>query len=84
MTRGRAAGAFRHQVSLPGWSVRSSWGFDAELESFWAELWRSDADLEPTVRVPREHLVPTVTGLARVLGTAAGVPAGEAFVALTA
>lgn len=84
MTRGRAAGDFRHGMALPGWSGRSSWGFDVELECFWAELWRAEADVEPTVRIAREHLVPTVTGLARALGAAAGVPAEEAFLALTA
>lgn len=84
MTRGRAAGGFRRGLSLPGWSARSAWGFDAELECFWAELWRADADAAPAIRIAPEHLVPTMPGLARALGVAAGLPAEEAFVALTA
>lgn len=83
MTPGRAAGAFRRGLRLPGWSERSAWGFDAELECFWAELWRAEGDPEPAVRVAREHLVPTVPVLARVVGAAVGLPPGEAFVALT-
>jgi len=69
---------------LPGWSARSGWGFDSELECFWAELWRTDADAGPAVRVAPDHLVPTVTGLARAVGFAAGLPPGDALVALTA
>lgn len=78
------AGAFRRGLTLPGWSMASSWGFDAELECFWAELWPADAEAGPVVRVSREHLVPTVTGLARAVGAAVGVPADDAFLALTA
>ncbi len=81
---GRAAGPFARSIALPGWSSRSAWGFDAELECFWAELWREDADERPAVRIGAEHLVPTVTGLARAVAGAAGLPPEEAFLALTA
>lgn len=81
---GRAAGAFARAIALPGWSPRSAWGFDAELECFWAELWRADGDAEPAVRIGAEHLVPSVPGLARAVGRAAGLGPEAAFLALTA
>lgn len=81
---GRGAGAFEHGLALPGWSPRSSWGYDATLECFWAELWRADDDAEPSVRIAPDHLVPTVTGLARAVGLTLGVRDVEAYLALTA
>lgn len=81
---GRGAGAFEHTLALPGWSPRSSWGYDATLECFWAELWRADDDAEPSVRIAPDHLVPTVTGLARAVAGVVGVCDVEAYLALTA
>lgn len=70
-------------TSLPGWSRRSVWGFDASLEGYWAELWREDGDLLPGVRIGPEHLIATLEGLARALARVTGVSADDLFVALT-
>ena len=84
MTRGRAAGAFCRGLDLAGWSLRSQWGFDPELECYWAELWRADADARPAVRISPAHLVPTMSGLARAVASATGAGVDEAFLGLTA
>lgn len=81
---GRGAGAFEHTLALPGWSPRSSWGYDATLECFWAELWRADDDVEPSMTISPGHLVPTVTCLARAVALTVGVRDVEAYLALTA
>jgi len=81
---GRGAGAFEHTLTLPGWSPRSSWGYDASLECFWAELWRADDDAEPSVTISPDHLVPTVTCLALAVALTLGVRDVEAYLALTA
>jgi hypothetical protein len=83
MTSGRVGGAFERALDLPGWSSRSTWGYDASLECFWAEVWRGDDDAEPEVRIAADHLLPTVTGLARAVAGAVGVHEVEAFLALT-
>lgn len=81
---GRGGGSFRRALALPGWSPRSSWGYDPSLECYWAELWRLDGDHEPAVRIGADHLVPTVTGLARAVSLGVGVPDVDAYLALTA
>ena len=80
----RSTGPFEHALALPGWSGRSCWGYDASLECYWAELWLRDEDAEPAVTISPDHLVPTVTGLARVVAGAVGVCDVEAYLALSA
>lgn len=80
---GRAAVPFARTIALEGWSPRSAWGFDAELECFWVELWR-DGEVEPAVHIGAEHLVPTVPVLARAVARVAGLRPEAAFLALTA
>jgi hypothetical protein len=82
--RSRGAEPFAHALALDGWSARSVWGYDAELECYWAELWRADTDRGPAVRIGVEHLVTTVDGLAGAMATAGRVPGTIAFLALTA
>lgn len=75
---------FAHALALEGWSARSTWGFDPELECYWAEMWRADSDRDPAVRIGVEHLVTTVDGLAGAMTVAGRIPGTEAFLALTA
>lgn len=72
-----------HCVELPGWSVRSGWGYDPRLESLWCELWRP-GEADPTVRVGPEQLVASVPALARVVARRVGLEEDVVFVALTA
>ena len=80
----RGAEQFRHALALDGWSARSVWGYDPELECYWAELWRADTDRVPAVRIGVEHLVTTVDGLAGAMASAGRIPGAAAFLALTA
>lgn len=73
---------FERPLVVRGWSARSRWGFDPALECFWAELWPESGGAP--VRIGPEHLVPTVDGLARVLGVAVALDGDEAYLALTA
>lgn len=41
---------FREAVWLPGWSDRSIWGYDEQMDTFFAQLWRDgDPNDDPTV-----------------------------------
>ena len=77
---------FRRPVRLEGWSTGSAWGYDPVLECYWAELVRvPDAAAVPdVVRIGPEHLLTTVTGLARAVAFATGAGDGDAYLALTA
>lgn len=75
---------FAHSVVLDGWSARSVWGYDPDLECYWAELWRSSADRVPAVRIGVEHLVTTVDQLAGAMALWVELPAADAYLALTA
>lgn len=37
-------GGGRQALWLPGWDERSVWGFDPQLDSYFAQLWRNPAD----------------------------------------
>ena len=76
--------AFACDLALPGWSERSAWGYDAVLECFWVELWRDGDDAGPAVRISPEHLISTMSGLARAMAFAVEVGDDEAYLALTA
>lgn len=70
------------RLPLPGWSAQSCWGWDPSLECYWARL------VPPTpggrtIEVSREHLVPTLTSLARALAVPAGLDPAAVYVALT-
>lgn len=80
----RAGARFAHGIALDGWSPRSAWGYDPELECYWAELWRGDTDEAPAVKIGVEHLVTTVDGLAAAVSQVGRLRGGEAFLALTA
>ncbi len=80
----RRRSRFAHRILLDGWSPRSAWGYDPDLECYWAELWRGDADPAPAVRIGVEHLVTTVDGLAAAVSQQGCLRRGEAFLALTA
>lgn len=72
----------RHAFVAPGpLRLQGSWGYDHALECFWAEVTLPGG--RGVVRVGVEHLVPTLTGLARVLAGRLGVASDDVFVALT-
>ena len=84
---------FDRHIDLPGWSPASRWGYDAVLECFWAELLADESDgaavrigaaQNGAVRIGAEHLIPTLTGLARAVAFAAEIGDGEVYLALTA
>jgi hypothetical protein len=77
---GRVDAGFVHALTLPGWSGR--WGYDALLECYWAELWPPDG--AGRLLISSEHLVPTMSGLARAVSARAGVPHVDAYLAMTA
>jgi hypothetical protein len=81
--RPRRARPFVRPLRLPGWAG-STWGYDAGLECFWAEL-RPDPEAggDGAVRIAPDHLIPTVAGLAAAVARTARVPRDEAYAALT-
>jgi hypothetical protein len=41
---------FREALWLPGWSEQSIWGYDEQMDTYFAQLWRDgDRNDEPTV-----------------------------------
>ena len=74
--------AFARGVALPGWSAGSRWGYDAVLECYWADLLPDDG--APDVQIGPEHLLSTVTGLARAVAVRLGVGDDDVYLALTA
>jgi hypothetical protein len=84
---------FTRPLALRGWSVDSAWGYDPVLECYWADLRpaalpphaaaEAPPRLEPVVIGP-EHLISTVTGLARAVAFAAQVGDRDVYLALTA
>lgn len=83
MNTARSRAAFTRDLSLPGWSSRSAWGYDVELECYWVELWCED-DPQRRVRIGPEHLISTVPALARALAFTIEVADVDAYLALTA
>lgn len=86
----RRSRAFVRSLPLPGWAA-STWGYDAGLESFWAELRPAGAPgvagvpAPPApVRIGPDHLIATVPALAWAVARTARVPQPAAYAALTA
>lgn len=74
--------AFRRTFALRGWSADSAWGYDDVYECYWVEL-RTAAGRHG-VRIGPEGLLVTLGALAGAVAGAAGCPAEEAYLALTA
>lgn len=70
------------RLPLPGWSARSCWGWDPSLECFWARLVPTTPGGR-TIEVSPDHLVPTLTSLARALAVPAGLDPAAVYVVLT-
>jgi hypothetical protein len=34
--------SFREALWLPGWSEQSTWGYDEQMDTYYAQLWRDD------------------------------------------
>lgn len=68
-------GNFREALWLPGWSDRSIWGYDSEMDTFFAQLWRdSDTNDDPTVWLGGVDPIATSRHLAEFLASATGKP----------
>ena len=80
-----ARAGFARGLSLAGWDGGSTWGYDAVLECYWADLRRAgDASGdEASLVIGPEHLISTITGLARAVAFAVEVADVEAYLALT-
>ena len=78
--------AFARELDLTGWEGGSTWGYDSVLECYWAELRRSGvgSEAEPHLRIGPEHLISTMSGLARAVAFAVEVADVDAYLALTA
>ena len=86
MTTTAGRRAFERDLVLAGWAPWSRWGYDDVLECYWARLWRParPASEEPDAVIGPEHLVGTVSGLARAVAWEAQVTDTEAYLALIA
>lgn len=82
MTPAHRRQAFARGVALPGWSAGSRWGYDAVLECYWADLLPDEGVQD--VRIGPEHLLGTMSGLARAVALRLGVRDDDVFLALTA
>lgn len=71
------AGLEGRRATIAG--VVATWGYHAGWESYWAEVPESPGRV---LVVGPEHLVPTITALARVIAARAGLVADEVLVAL--
>ena len=82
----RTRAAFSRGLHMAGWDGGSTWGYDAELECYWVELCRGGGGPrdEAPLRIGPEHLISTVSGLARAMAFAASVADVDAYLALTA
>jgi hypothetical protein len=77
------ARAFARRVDLPGWSIRSIWGYDETFECYWAELRRDDDRAHaPGISIGCHHLIPTSTVLSRVIADQIGIDENEVWLAL--
>lgn len=54
--------SFREALWLPGWSEQSTWGYDEQMDTYFAQLWRDgDRNDEPTVWI--SGCAPIASGL---------------------
>ena len=59
---------FCEALWLPGWSHRSTWGYDEQMDTYFAQLWRDgDTDDDPTVWISGCHPIGTEMSLARAI-----------------
>ena len=86
MRSARSRAAFARGLELAGWEAGSTWGYDSVLECYWVELRRSGETPggETHVRIGAEHLITTMSGLARAVAFAVEVADVDAYLALTA
>lgn len=75
---------FARDLTLPGWSAGSAWGYDEVYECYWAELRGSPSGRRAVLRIGPERLIVTLAGLARVVARNAGIEPVQAYLALTA
>ena len=74
---------FREALWLPGWSDQSIWGYDEQMDTFFAQLWRdSDTNEDPTVWVSGCDPIRSGMQLAAFLASATGVDVGSVMRAM--
>lgn len=74
---------FREALCLPGWSDQSVWGYDEQMDTYFAQLWRdSDTNDDPTVWISGVDQIGTSRQLADLIASATGVNVGRAMYAM--
>ncbi len=74
---------FREALWLPGWSDQSIWGYDEQMDTFFAQLWRDDdANDDPTVWISGCDPIGTDLQLAELIASATDVHVSRAVGAM--
>lgn len=64
---------FREALWLPGWSDQSIWGYDEQMDTYFAQLWRdSDTNDDPTVWISGCDPIGTGLQLATLIASITG------------
>lgn len=65
---------FCEALCLPGWSDRSIWGYDEQMDTYFAQLWRDgDTNDDPTVWISGCDPIGSRVQLADRIRSATGV-----------
>lgn len=74
---------FREALCLPGWSDLSIWGYDEQMDTYFAHLWR-DGDFNdvPTVWISGLDPIGTSRQLADLIASATGVKVSRVMYAM--
>lgn len=74
---------FREALCLPGWSDQSIWGYDEQMDTYFAQLWRDgDRNDEPTVWISGCDPIRSGRQLAELISSATGLETGTVMEAL--
>ncbi|MCZ3390038.1 MAG: hypothetical protein LH645_13210 [Actinomycetia bacterium] len=74
---------FREALRLPGWSEQSIWGYDENIGTYFAQLWRDeDRNDEPTIWISGCDPIASGLELAAHIASATGVDVESAMRAM--
>jgi hypothetical protein len=74
---------FREALRLPGWSDQSIWGYDEQMDTYFAQLWRDgDTNDDPTVWISGCDPIGTDRQLADLIASATDVNVSRAMRAM--
>lgn len=74
---------FREALWLPGWSDQSIWGYDEQMDTFFAQLWRDeDTNADPTVWISACDPIGSGMQLAVRIASATGIDVGSVMRAM--